>query len=437
MTTEIAILNKSAVALAADSAVTIRINGTEGDAHKVLNTANKLFSLSKFAPVGLMIYGTASIMDIPWETVVKMFREQLHDKTFPHLQDYASEFFAFLDKYPIPKDQEKHHVMSVSAGVFVDCFEQLREWVDKETTKPSSKPLKNNDIQKKLNELINEHYKQAKHLVDKKIFGVGQYNNVKKSYRTEILKLANDIFKGIQTTATAKNRLVAIASTASLLNIGRDRSGIVIAGFGDKDIFPSCHEHDVWSIIRGKSVWRKTRVDEISHKSTASIMPFAQSHDVHTFMTGLGPRLENFLRNTFNSMMTDALPESLIDEIDKEVKLSKAKKAKLLKLTKDLCSGANDRVFDDLKKKKKIDYIDPVVQATSFLNKAELAAMAETLVNLVSFRKQVTMEAETVGGPIDVAIISKGDGFVWIKRKYYFPNELNRPFYDKYLLETN
>jgi hypothetical protein len=26
-------------------------------------------------------------------------------------------------------------------------------------------------------------------------------------------------------------------------------------------------------------------------------------------------------------------------------------------------------------------------------------------------------EFETVGGPIDVAVISKGDGFVWVKKK--------------------
>jgi len=46
----------------------------------------------------------------------------------------------------------------------------------------------------------------------------------------------------------------------------------------------------------------------------------------------------------------------------------------------------------------------------------ELAAMAESLVNLTSFKRKVSMEAETVGGTIDVAVISKGDGFIWIKR---------------------
>jgi len=42
------------------------------------------------------------------------------------------------------------------------------------------------------------------------------------------------------------------------------------------------------------------------------------------------------------------------------------------------------------------------------------------------------MASETVGGPIDVAVISKGDGFIWIKRKHYFSPELNHHFFDNY-----
>ena len=67
-----------------------------------------------------------------------------------------------------------------------------------------------------------------------------------------------------------------------------------------------------------------------------------------------------------------------------------------------------------------------------FLPKDELAAMAESLVNLTSFRRHVSLDSETVGGPIDVAVISKGDGFIWIKRKHYFKPELNQNFVRNY-----
>src|SRR5207302_5067079 len=78
------------------------------------------------------------------------------------------------------------------------------------------------------------------------------------------------------------------------------------------------------------------------------------------------------------------------------------------------------------------EFSDPVISAVAALPKDELASMAETLVSLTSFKRKVTMEEETVGGPIDVAVISKGDGFVWIKRKHYFSAELNPHFTTQY-----
>jgi hypothetical protein len=76
---------------------------------------------------------------------------------------------------------------------------------------------------------------------------------------------------------------------------------------------------------------------------------------------------------------------------------------------------------------------DPIVEIVNHLPKEELADMAEALVNLTSFKRHVTHHAETVGGPIDVATISRGDGFIWIKRKHYFTPDLNPHFIANYL----
>jgi len=69
---------------------------------------------------------------------------------------------------------------------------------------------------------------------------------------------------------------------------------------------------------------------------------------------------------------------------------------------------------------------DPMAERRDrHLLKDELAAMAEALVNLTKFKRRVSTARETVGGPIDVAVITKGDGFVWVKRKHYFSPDLN------------
>ena len=44
----------------------------------------------------------------------------------------------------------------------------------------------------------------------------------------------------------------------------------------------------------------------------------------------------------------------------------------------------------------------------------------------------MTFAEESVGGPVDVAVISKGDGFIWIKRKHYFDPSLNSHFFTNY-----
>ncbi len=62
--------------------------------------------------------------------------------------------------------------------------------------------------------------------------------------------------------------------------------------------------------------------------------------------------------------------------------------------------------------------------------------MAEAPINLTSLKRRVSLDQETVGGPIDIAIISKGDGFVWIKRKHYFDPALNPSYFYRQSLES-
>ncbi len=58
----------------------------------------------------------------------------------------------------------------------------------------------------------------------------------------------------------------------------------------------------------------------------------------------------------------------------------------------------------------------------------EMAAMAESLVEITSLRRRVDSDVESVAGPVDVALISKGDGLVWVKRKHYFDSLINKDF---------
>jgi hypothetical protein len=67
--------------------------------------------------------------------------------------------------------------------------------------------------------------------------------------------------------------------------------------------------------------------------------------------------------------------------------------------------------------------------AVMFMAKPDLANFAEALVNITSVKRRASLETESVGGPIDVAVISRDDGFVWVKRKHYFEPSLNPRFF--------
>ena len=73
----------------------------------------------------------------------------------------------------------------------------------------------------------------------------------------------------------------------------------------------------------------------------------------------------------------------------------------------------------------------PITQSISSLPIEELALLAESMINITSLRRKVALDNNigTVGGPIDVAIITKSDGFIWIKRKHYFKQEYNPQYY--------
>ena len=93
MTAVLGILNKYSVALAADSAVTVGL--LNGDS-KIFNRANKLFSLSKYYPIGIMLYNSASFMNTPWEIIIKLYRKQLKKTSFDTVEEYQKDFIKFL-----------------------------------------------------------------------------------------------------------------------------------------------------------------------------------------------------------------------------------------------------------------------------------------------------------------------------------------------------
>jgi hypothetical protein len=118
MTAEVAIMNTQGIALAADSAVTL-------GAGKTYNTADKLFALSRRHPVGIMIYSSASIMGIEWETIIKCYRDFLGVKSFDTLSEYAGDFINYLSRFPYFGEEKMQKYFE---RVCFDVFSHVLSW---------------------------------------------------------------------------------------------------------------------------------------------------------------------------------------------------------------------------------------------------------------------------------------------------------------------
>ena len=155
MTAEVAIINSGAVAIAADSAVTI-------GQQKIYNSALKVFSLSKVAPVGIMVYGNAGLLNVPWEPLLKTYREELADWEFDTLDEYVDDFFEYIagHKRFFPTDA-KHGWIQGSVGSYYLFMRQEVESKIREIVKKTGS-VTDRRTQSELLRVVDRHHDSAK-----------------------------------------------------------------------------------------------------------------------------------------------------------------------------------------------------------------------------------------------------------------------------------
>jgi len=436
MTAVVGILNKSGLAIAADSAVTLTSFYKGQNKTKILNTANKIFTLSKYHPVGIAIYSQASINRVPWEIIIKEYRRQLGKDSFPTVREYFEDFVKFINS---------------SAAFFFDQSTQESfllgqiKWVIKEIVGNTFKSIGENpqkfDLddasnRKRLSDSIilelkrlNAEINSDKSLVVDELIGLDEFI---KEYKEKVISISSEASNLLVTLRLFENSkfvdglLLFFHSLINTNNVDKAYTGLVFVGYGEKELFPSCFPIKCYYVFRNKL---KYVLDDewnfqIGDKRESAIATFAQTDVMNTILMGVDSKLEDlFYENTVN----------LVNDISRKIKEN-------LSNPEIIDEVINEKVKDDLffeyinlmRGYQQENYITPLLSSLATISKEDLAEMAESLVYLTYLKRRMTNEEESVGGPVDVAVISKGDGFVWIKRKHYFDPKLNQPFLNDY-----
>jgi len=173
-------------------------------------------------------------------------------------------------------------------------------------------------------------------------------------------------------------------------------------------IFPSMIEINVELMFNNFLKYHINDSHKIDFENSSVIVPFAQSQIVHNFLRGIDPDIKNYMYSFMETLINEHT-KCVTDFIDKE-----DEKEQLVEILTKLSEEKLQKYQETLYDYQQENFIQPIVNSVKLLPKEELAIMAET-----------------VGGPIDVALISKGDGLIWIKRKHYFDPALNQAYLNR------
>jgi hypothetical protein len=317
MTAEIALMNRTGVALAADSAVTIG-----GSGNKIYTSAEKLFQLSEVAPIGVMVYGNAEHAALRWETIIKAYRKRLGKRVYATLAEYCENFVFFLRDNPsvFPMDNRllvmKDVVYRILCDTRDDVLDQMRE-KRKANLAASVPPIPRQELFDSIwpdafTSLIN-HFKENPaidglddSIIDQTKSSVGEY----------IKELARSAFRNFTLTEDAVGKLYEQAiEYLTHQNFGRLASGIVIAGFGEDDYMPALANFDVEQCVgiiprRGEV----NGVDITGSGRRSFVMPYAQQDSVFHFLLGVDTDISAVMENSA-TRMTNGLVDAILDKV--------------------------------------------------------------------------------------------------------------------------
>jgi hypothetical protein len=262
MTAEVAILNKIGVALAADSTVTI----TTANGDKTYNTTNKLFTLSKFHPVGIMMWNGTEFNGVPFELIIKEFRESLGRRSKRTISEYGASFVRHLKtKSHATKENQAYNFRSVMTDFCRSIQMEFMEACHNGAI-PLGLALKGESL-----ECFNDILKKF----ETNIAGAGKDANfrgvtpaqLQARYKGVVEQIVTRVFSRHKLTTAQRRRFVALLHKAAMAHIiSDDFTGFVIAGFGASEHFPSVISYKTDGMYAGRVKLIVDRKRSVTHE---------------------------------------------------------------------------------------------------------------------------------------------------------------------------
>lgn len=402
MSVGVCIINRNGIALAADSA------GTYTGNKMFYNSMNKVFSISRKYVYGVITYGATVIHNVSIDQVLKEFR------TFLDSKSEVNDFFEILPSF-VEFIEQKNNYYKFDTAETNHCYELIKVLIS-DWGKKIKNVITTDDVAAQIDDILNDLSAVMQGAI--KIENYDVSSHIGTTYKSDFDSLINMIVPELNNYPAQKERFwnyICEYFNLSLTNETSNAMGLFFCGYGKNDAFPKFTHIELYNVVGGKVKYKLIENYEESNNQ-AQIVPLAQKDVILTFCKGISNTFINYIPQKVESIINakiDAIPDIFTDSQKGELKEA------LLSVKNELASAIDTTIQNS--------NVMPILNSVQLIPLAEMAFFAENLVNMTTLKRTFAIDGnqQTVGGPTDVAVLSKGDGFVWIKRKLYFDGQLN------------
>jgi len=402
LTAQMVILNKFCVGLSSDSSVTLV--GKDGP-KRTFPTAEKITSLPSPHSIAVLHSGSTEFLGIPYSVLLVEWIRTIPPEPLPTVTSYRDHLNAWIlqQKHLFPAEMQdgyfgwmvRDFFLAVRRNLLQRC-EELGVVKD-DWSSPRATEAIDSVIEEALNLLGSCAELDGWEDVD--------VNGILDKHRSLVDEAREWVFDDTPRSSAGDEGLDQVVK--ALLPVFEDFAKdavLAFVGFGSEEVFPAMDKVSYQGMVDGHLRVSETNRTVVSTDMDSSINPLGQTEAVNTFLRAYN---ESFLSTSHQRL------EKFAGAIIEGLELSDGQRAKLVTME----AAAHEDLGTDFEEASWSQYLQPMLNTVAALPIAEVARMAEALVGLQVLRQLTQADAETVGGPIDVAIITRQDGFQWVRHK--------------------
>ena len=182
-----------------------------------------------------------------------------------------------------------------------------------------------------------------------------------------------------------------------------ERTFLVFAGYGEDEAYPSIYQYEVTGIKKSKLQWQLSESTNISDEQESNIFKSGQFDIIDAIELGIQNERIGVIRKRFQTLIEDLLTQNLLDSLIGKIDYP-AIRQKVAELIRE--SGQEHRR----------QHLEAIKQ----FDLQKMACLAENLIKATELHRKITFRQEGVGGLVDLAVITREDGFQWLNRKSWY-----------------